>query len=391
MAELPRRVRWMRWFRLLFKLLLLALVVGGLAYWMKLSPVQAVAHRLERGSVVAEVMGTGTVEARVKSLISPKISGRILSIPVDQGDRVTAGQMLFALDDAELSQQVEIADATVASGRAALTRLKADQAQAMAVLEKASRERDRTSRLRETNAVSEQESDKATEALRVAEAGRDRAEAALVEGQKQLDAAEKNRAYHTARLADTRITAPFDGLIVKRYRDPGDVVAPGSPTLSLISTGEIWVTAWVDETEMARLKVGQPARVVFRSEPLRRYEGQVARLGRETDRETREFVVDVRVLSLPENWAVGQRAEVYVETDRKNAVPIVPAKFIVRRDERTGVYCLDGGRAVWRAVKLGVHGRDAIQVTHGLSPGDIVLSAARPDGPPLDGRRVEMP
>jgi hypothetical protein len=61
----------------------------------------------------------------------------------------------------------------------------------------------------------------------------------------------------------------------------------------------------------------------------------------------------------------------------------------VRRDERAGVYCLDGGYAIWRAVKLGVHSRDAIEVTEGLRSGDIVLSAARPDGPALDGRRVE--
>jgi multidrug efflux pump subunit AcrA (membrane-fusion protein) len=74
-------------------LLLLAFVAGGLAYWLKLSPVRAIAYRVEQGSVVAEVMGTGTVEARIKSLISPKISGRILSIAVDQGDRVRTGQM----------------------------------------------------------------------------------------------------------------------------------------------------------------------------------------------------------------------------------------------------------------------------------------------------------
>lgn len=63
------------------------------------------------------------------------------------------------------------------------------------------------------------------------------------------------------------------------------------------------------------VKKGQKARVVFRSEPQKNYPGVVSRLGREMDRETREFLVDVRVEQLPVNWAVGQRAEVYIQID----------------------------------------------------------------------------
>jgi HlyD family secretion protein len=92
--------------------------------------------------------------------------------------------------------------------------------------------------------------------------------------------------------------------------------------LSLISTEVLWVSAWVDETEMSRIAVGQPARVAFRSEDAKSFRGEVARLGRETDRETREFTVDIRVLELPTNWAVGQRAEVYIETARRDKAKI---------------------------------------------------------------------
>jgi len=97
-------------------------------------------------------------------------------------------------------------------------------------------------------------------------------------------------------------------LITRRDRDVGDIVVPGAPIFKLVSTKEMWVSAWVDETAMAGLAKGQPARVVFRSEPKKNYEGKVSRLGSEVDRETREFLVDVGVDTLPENWAVGQRA-----------------------------------------------------------------------------------
>lgn len=379
-----------RWIWRAAKLLAAVALVAGVAYWLKFSPMPVIEHRVELGEIVAEVMGTGTLEARVKSTISPEIAGRIERLLVDQGDEVKAGQPLFTLDDSDLAQQVEIAQANIASAEAAITRLKADREQTAVVLEQARRDHERSRRLVSSNAMSEQESEKATEAFRIAEAGLARAEAALVEGGKQLIAAERNLAYRQALLADAQVNAPFDGLIIKRYRDPGDIIVPGSPTLALVSLDEIWVSAWVDETEMARLRVGQPARVVFRSEPERSFEGQVSRLGREADRETREFVVDVRVLSLPRNWAIGQRAEVYVEVDRKSSVAVLPARFIVWQGAKAGVFRKEGNRAQWQPVRLGLEARENVEVVEGLRPGDVALTAAGGRTLP-DGRRVAAP
>ncbi len=364
----------------------LSLVAVGI-YWY-FAPVPVSAHRVENGELVAEVMGTGTLEARVKSTISPKIAGRIHEISADQGDQVQAGQLLFTLDDAELKQQVEIAQATIDGWNASLERLKADQGQAEAVVKLARLSFERTKDLVAQKISTTEDLDQATEQLQVGESGLSRAVAALFEGRKQVVTAEKTLAYNEARLADTRVSAPFDGLIVKRYRDPGDVGVPGSPVLMLASTKEIWVSAWVDETEMSRLRVGQPVRVVFRSEPSRGYQGEVARLGREADRETREFVVDVRVVTLAENWAVGQRAEVYIEVGRKSAVPVLPAQFVFWKENVPGVYCRVGNMATWRTVVLGLRNAERVEVNDGLAVGDVVLMPAAGKSASLENRRV---
>jgi HlyD family secretion protein len=330
-----------QWSRRSFQIAMLVAVAAAGLYWY-FAAVAVVEHQIEAGELVAEVMGTGTLEARVKSTISPKIAGRVHEVFVDQGDHVKAGQLLFTLDDAELRQQVEMAQATLALWQASLDRLQADHDQAKAILDSAQKDFDRIAQLLVNQAVSVEEGDKATERLRIAEAGLSRAVAAQLEGRKQITTAEKTLAYSEARLADTRVVAPFDGLIVKRYRDPGDIGVPGSPILMLVSTQEIWVSAWVDETEMSRLHPNQSARVVFRSEAGKNYQGNVSRLGREADRESREFVIDVRVVTLPENWAVGQRAEVYVEVDRKSDVPLVPTKFVFWHGNTPGVFAALG-------------------------------------------------
>lgn len=373
------------------KLVTVLAIGGGVVYWLKFSPISVSEHRVELGEIVAEVMGTGTLEAHFKSIVSPRISGRIQDVFVDVGDSVTAGKLLVKLDDVDLKPQVEIADATVVVSRAALDRLEADRSQAAAALEQATADRERALRLRPGGAISQEDLDKTVTNWKIAQAGVTRAEAALIEGRKQLIAAERNLAYRKALLADTEIFAPFDGLIVQRQRDPGDIAVPGSSVLTLVSTKELWITAWVDETEMSRVAVKQPARVVFRSEPDHAYRGEVARLGRQADRETREFPVDVRVLELPKNWAVGQRAEVYIEAARKSRVTVLPAPFLLWRDGEPGVFVREGHYAAWRDLTLGLRGRESVEVVEGLEPGDVVVTAATGKTTSIEGRRISAP
>ena len=262
-----------------------------------------------------DVLGTGTLEARVKTQVSARIQERLVEVLVDQGDTVKKGQLLAKLDDAELRQQAAMAQASFAAAKQTAQRVEADLARSQAVLEQARKDAKRLAGLLASNAVSQTDSDKAAEALQVAEADLKRSNAAIAEAQGLVLVAEKTMLHRQEQLAFTQITAPYDGLIIRRDREPGEMLVPGATLMELISLDELWIRAWVDETEMPRLAKGQKARVVFRSEPQKNYPGVVSRLGREMDRETREFLVDVRVEQLPVNWAVGQRAEVYIQID----------------------------------------------------------------------------
>jgi len=376
--------KWGRWPAVL-------LIAGGIAYQMRLAPVTVPGISPIRQTIVAEVMGTGTLEARVSSTISPKIAGRISKVLVDQGDVVEQGKLLVRLDDEELQQQVEIAKANLEAAQAALERLKADKSRSVAVFAQAESHHGRVQSLHQKGATTREELDRAIESLAIATADTTRAEATISEGQKGLLAAEKTLEYHRARLTDTIIKAPFAGLIVARQREAGDIAVPGSAVLALISTEVFWVSAWVDETEMSKLAVNQPARIVFRSQPDDSYPGVVVRFGKQADRETREFVVDVQVSQLPANWAVGQRAEVYLETDRRVDVLTIPLTDVSRRDEQEGVFVIQDGMARWRAVTFGLRGRERAEVLGGLTEEDIVLRLSAGTSTLTEGRRVQVP
>jgi len=379
------------WVWFMLKLAAVLSLVVAVVYWVKFSPIAVSEHLIQRGLIVAEVMGTGTLEARIEATVGPKISGRVKNVLFDQGDRVSKGDLLIELDDEELQQQVAIADANVGASRAAIERLATDKDRATAVYTQARKSYSRTQTLIARSAVSQEELDRSTEALAVAVTGVSRAEAAITEGQKELVAVEKTLEYHRTRLDDSRIYAPFDGLIVSRNRELGDVVVPGSLILRLISTKQLWVSTWVDETEMARLAPDQRARIVFRSESATSYPGKVVRLGREVDRETREFIVDVDVLQLPTNWAVGQRADAFIEVARKEGVVLLVSNLIVRREGQAGVFVKVADHAVWRPLTLGLRNRDAVEVLTGLQPADVVVTPVDAQTLLSEGRKVVTP
>jgi len=257
------------------------------------------------------------------------------------------------------------------------------------VQQQAQQDYKRVAELLATKVSSQSEMDKAVEQLHVAESDWQRARAATVEAEQQVNLAEKSLAYQQERLTFTRILSPYDGLVTRRDRDAGGVVVPGSSILQLISTNELWISAWVDETAAAGLAVNQKARVVFRSEAGNSYPGEVARLGRETDRETREFLVDVRMKELPPNWTIGQRAEVFIETGRKPDAFAVAQRFIHWREGKPGVFVNAGGKATWRDVTLDLRGRDMVEVTQGLSAGEQIVTPADSKQSPLKpGQRV---
>ena len=369
--------------------LLVAVVVGFGVYRLKFSPTPVTAHTVATGEVRGEVIGTGTLEARVKTTISPRIQERLADVLVDQGDAVKSGQLLARLDDAETKQQVAIAEAALVAARATVARVKSDEARAEAVLQQAQLDHRRSTELLAGKIAAQADFDKTAEALHVAEADLKRAQAANVEAESQVFTAEKTLLYQKEHLAFTDMRSPYDGLVTRRDRDPGGVVVPGASILQLVATNEIWVSAWVDETAMTGLRAGQPARVVFRSDPTRNCAGEVARLGREADRETREFVVDVRVKELPENWTIGQRAEVFIETGRKSNVVLLPPQFVRWRENKPGAFVNDHGKARWRGVTLGLRGLQNVEVTQGLSTNEQIIRPVEGQKQPLtDGQRI---
>jgi HlyD family secretion protein len=217
--------------KLILKILVSLIIIGGVFYWFRLAPVKVQAYKIITGTVVNEVMGTGTLEARIRADISPKISGLLVEVLTDQNARIVKGQLLARLDDGDWRQQVEVAKADLAAAKATVERIGAEieSTQATAIWTRANLER--ISSLRKSQAVAQNELERATESNDVAEANIRRTQLARIEAQRTVEKSEASLRFYQERLKDTNLRAPFDGLVVRRNRDPGAVVVPGSSIL----------------------------------------------------------------------------------------------------------------------------------------------------------------
>jgi HlyD family secretion protein len=219
------------------------------------------------GTVVCDILGTGTLDARTRATVGAKIAGRMAEILADQGDQVKKDQVLARIDAADLRRQASAAEAAWRASQSSVARAKADQARAQAVADQAQRDRKRLEPLRESNIISVESLEQAGERLAIALADIGRSDAAITEAEQQAAAAEETLRMYQARLAEATIVAPFDGLVVRRFREVGDVVVPGTAVMLVVATDTLWISAWLDESAMTSVAVGQQARILFRSNP----------------------------------------------------------------------------------------------------------------------------
>lgn len=355
------------------KLCVALLLVGGGVYWWKFSPVEASSQPVQRCLLQQTVFGTGTLEAKTRVAISPYETGLVRTLHADQGDSVKAGDLLVEMNAEDIMQQLSVAEADLSMAQAALQRISAEIAAARATLDYAEVTFERMEKLLQTNSVSQTDVDKSRQAYQVALAQFEQAEKKKLEIEAEEVRHLAQIEYHKSKLAETRLRSPFDALVIRRNREQGSMVNPGVSIMDIVDTSQIWASVWVDESALACIQPGMTTDVVFRAQPQQKFSGKVCRTSRETDRETREYRVDVALDTLPENWVLGQRLEVFIHTGSVKDCLAIPNQFIGREQQRTFVLVDEQGRIVSRDIKTGIQTREQTQILSGLSDNDRLI------------------
>jgi len=252
------------------------------------------------------LVASGTVEA-TEARLGFEVPGRLAAVFVQEGDPVTAGQVMAVLDTTQIHSQLVEARAQTEAARARLAELERGtrseeilQARARAAaasdrLQQTRSEFDRTRILHEGGAVSAEAFDQARTLLQVAASDSVQAAQALVQAEKgpraetiaaQRAVRAQTEAAVNARLAQISLMstrAPFDGVVTVRHREPGETVAAGSPAVTVTNLRDRWVRIYVPETSIGRVRLGQEAGITCDSFPGTTYPGEVSYIADEAE------------------------------------------------------------------------------------------------------------
>ena len=422
----PKKKFLGRWgWRIAIILILIAVGGGGYyAYTQLTAPANNRETRrrdrtvaIKRETLPIIVTANGTIQPEKSINVSPKSSGRLKSLLVKEGENVRTGQILAYMDESNTLGQITQADGNLAAAQASLDLLRAgnraqDIAQAQANLTNAqatleqseivyrqnqqlyregaiaSRDLDASRTTMEANRARVMQT---REALSLQQAGSrpeeiDRAQAQVVAAAGSLQSVQ-------SQLEDTIIRAPFDGVVVRKYADPGAFVTPttsgsavssatASSILALASNNQ--VVANVAEADISQIAIGQQVTLQVDAYPTKKFRGRVVSISPQAivNQNVTSFEVKAEITSEDKQMLrAGMNASLEFRAGELKNVIVVPTVAIVREKGLTGVYVktAQSETAVFTPIETGLTVDDKTEVKSGLT-GDEKIFVSFPEG-----------
>jgi HlyD family secretion protein len=362
-------------------------------------------HLVQRRPLAQRVVVTGRVLPPARVQIGSVVTGRVSTVPFDDGAHVQKGMLLVGLEDstaraavAQAEAQLEQAVGRYQQMRELVSRLAAERLdQTRARRLQAEDKLRRAQTLFDTGGGTAEQREDAQRALDIARSEQQSAEAQLASAsphgaeyrQAEASLAESRAALEgaRARLADTRVLAPADGVLTGRQVEPGDVVQAGRTLLVLIRDGETRLVVEPDEKNLAYLEVGQKALASADAFPDRRFSAAVWRIAPDVDPGRGTIEVQLLVPEPPAYLRPDMTVSVDIEVARRDAALVLPAETTrAAAGREPWVLRLAGGRTERRPVSLGIRGTGTVEITAGLEAGEAVVAPG--PGDPGPGKRV---
>ncbi|MFV9474818.1 efflux RND transporter periplasmic adaptor subunit [Advenella sp. RU8] len=355
---------------LLVMLPLLALFIYVAIRSGPLAPVNVTVSESQIQPIAPSLFGVGTVSARYTYQIGPLVTGRLLNISVNTGDRVKAGQLLGEMDPVDLDERIRAQERV-------LKRAGLQHTQAKVRFEHASVQLERYRKLFASRSTSEESMNLMEQEYRVSESGLAAAAEDITKAQADLNALLSQR-------ASLRLMAPVDGMVIIRNADPGSTVVAGQAVLELINPADIWIDTRFDQSGSIGLAADLPASIVLRTRGKEVFQGKVARIEPKADVVTEEMLAKVSFSVLPEVLpSLGELSEVTLHLHEINGFVVVPNAALVRQGNQQGVWRVINNKPQFTPVQPGVMDLDGnVQILSGLQEGEqIIVYSEKPLSP----------
>lgn len=338
------------------------------------SSVRVTAATASTGTIDPEIFGIGTVEARSAYSVGPTIASRVARVLVDQGDTVSAGQLLAEMDPVDLEERMASSRNAVARAASVVQATGAQVAEAKSKAQVAIASATRFADLQKKGFVSAEAADAKQHEANAAKASLEGAEANHAAAIRDQDRISMDFSGVVKQRAQYRLLSPINGVVQSREAELGSTLVAGQTLFRLLDPRSLWVRTRVDQSRAAGLRVGQSASIVLRSQPSTPIAGTIARIDIASDAVTEERIVNVAIANSPVDLSPGEIAEVTVHLPSLQNVLLIPTAGIRSKNGKTGVFRIKDRQIEYVAVKVGAQSLNGkTQVVDGLAAGDVVV------------------
>ncbi len=312
----------------------------------------------------------GMVSAENNAKVSTKWMGRILKINVKEGDYVKAGQVLAILDDAEIKQQKNEALAGFEELSKAREEALAARKAALENYEFAKRTYERFRNLYQENAVSKQQLEEIETKMIATKSMVEQVDAKLAQLQAKESQVKSKIAQVDIMAGYAVIRAPFDGYVLKKMNDEGDMAAPGMP-IFIIGEKKLEFIANLDESLLDKVKEGDNVKVDLNGKII---EGKVIEKNPNIDPMNRTFKVKVSI-GYSENLTSGMYGKLIIPIEKSQKI-VIPKSAIFKWGQLNAVYVVGKDNIIRLTyVKLGEDYGDTVEIISGLKTGDKIIQS----------------
>ncbi|GAB6069014.1 hypothetical protein JCM30760_01110 [Thiomicrorhabdus hydrogeniphila] len=294
--------------------------------------------KLQQGDFSVWLRGIGELDAQFIYNLGFPITGRVMKIDVDQGDKVSYKQLLAKLDDTELKASLEEAQAVHAKTQLeiASTRREIELNQEQYNLSNITFQRYK--KMLKGGNVSQEKFDQANSSMLTSKITLENAKIKLALSKSEALRVEKSLEVIKAKLHYTQLHSPVSGLIIERAVEKGQSVAAAQTVLKVLDPASLWVRAYIDERISGRLKVGETAKITLRSKPNTTYIGTVKRIDFQSDQVTQEHVVYIAFNNPLKTFHLNEQAEVRILAQTLPNIKSLPIDTLATYHKELGVW-----------------------------------------------------
>jgi RND family efflux transporter MFP subunit len=314
--------------------------------------------------------------------VHAKVAGYVKVIYVDVGDHVKAGQILAILEVPEIDAELKEGEASIRRSRAEISRLRSqvEQAESAHIAAHSNAQRLQDVVKSQPNLVAQQEVDNVVAKDKSLEAEVASNKAGLAAADEQLAVAEANRDRIASLKAFARITAPFDGVVTKRYADTGAMVQAGTasntqamPVVRIAENRKLRLSIPVPESAVPSVRLHSPVEV--RVDALHRsFRGEVARFADSVDTQTRTMETEVDVDNRQGTLVAGMFASAVLVAQQRSDVLSLPVQAVSRSgSEATALVVSSDNKLQKRILVLGAEDAERIEIISGVQLGEQVV------------------